>query len=788
MPSDTVRSAGLPAWPWSPARPAQTQTRMVDSMQARLSVLAAASILPLLFLFVGVAYLDYRTARMREGNHELDVVHSIAVTVERELHDATLNLQSLALSSKLENGDMAGFRGRAVRFVSTMPKGSAVLLLDRSGRHILSTLDAPEEAAPGLAAEVARQTVARVFATGQPVISNLAPQAPGGALIVTADMPVRIGGRIAYDLSLVLPAVRFSEILQQQKLAPGLVVAVLDASFRVVARVPNPGGFVGRSAHPSLLAALSARGEGVAETVSLDGTTLMSAFVHTQPSGWSVALGVPEADLRASLLQSLRLAIGAGGLGLLFSLATGYAMAQRVLRPMRALTRYATEPAAPAASFGLLELDEVAAALRDSARRRQEAMDQLQAANVQLESLNGQLEARVLQETASRLEAERRLAQAQRLEALGQLAGGIAHDFNNVLQAIDGGLSLIHRRAADPDAVRRLSRMAAEAAARGASVTGRLLTFARRRELAGEVIDPGPLLRSMREILAHTLAADIEVRVDAPAGLPCLLADKAQLETVLINLAINARDAMPQGGVVMLSATAEAVPPTSPHPLGLAAGAYVRLRIVDDGSGMSPDVLSRASEPFFTTKAPGKGTGLGLAMARGFAQQSRGAFALESARGLGTSVTLWFPQAECPAQDAPPPDAPEPAKTQLQVLMVDDDGMVREMLAGELEASGFYVTTAADGAAALALIDAGQAADLLITDYSMPGMNGLALIGQVRRRRPGLPALLLTGYVEPGVEAELATLQDRLTVMLHKPIGASELARRAAGFGRWAGT
>ena len=280
-------------------------------------------------------------------------------------------------------------------------------------------------------------------------------------------------------------------------------------------------------------------------------------------------------------------------------------------------------------------------------------------AAARLSALNASLETRVAERTAElraaydrlaeeareREQAEARLAQAQRMEALGQLAGGIAHDFNNVLQAVIGGLRLIQRRSGDAQAVKQLARMTADAAQRGASITGRLLAFARRGALRAEPVPPLPLLEGLHEMLAHTLGVGIAMQIAADQNLPALLADKGQLETVLVNLAVNARDAMPDGGTLLLAAAPEAVLDAKAHPAGLAPGGYLRLSVADTGTGMDAATLARASEPFFTTKPHGQGTGLGLAMARGFAHQSGGGFAIESAPGQGTTVTLWFPEA-----------------------------------------------------------------------------------------------------------------------------------------------
>ncbi|HJS86528.1 MAG TPA: PAS domain-containing protein, partial [Acetobacteraceae bacterium] len=356
----------------------------------------------------------------------------------------------------------------------------------------------------------------------------------------------------------------------------------------------------------------------------------------------------------------------------------------------------------------------------------------------ELRRLTQSLEARVEAEVAAREAAQARAAHAERMQALGQLAGGIAHDLNNVLQAVQGGTMLIERRARDPESTRRLAKMVLEAVARGASITRRLLSFARRGDLRAEPVDVAALFEGLQDILTHALGASVAVRLDVAPGLPKLLADKGQLETALVNLATNARDAMPDGGTLTLAANSVTVDGDAPHPAGLAHGRYVRVCVKDTGTGMNQATLARVMEPFFTTKPHGKGTGLGLPMAQGFAEQSGGALHVESALGRGTTVTLWLPQ----AGDAPPaiarPDLPlreappgAGAGAAGRVLLVDDEAMVRETLAQELEEAGYAVLPAPDAGAALAAMGAGQEqeVDVLVTDLTMPGgMDGLALI------------------------------------------------------------
>jgi len=401
----------------------------------------------------------------------------------------------------------------------------------------------------------------------------------------------------------------------------------------------------------------------------------------------------------------------------------------------------------------------------------------------QFRRLNEELEARVAQEVASREEAQARLAHAQRMEALGQLAGGIAHDFNNVLQAVQGGARLIEQRPGDVERTRRLVGMMAEAAGRGAAITRRLLAFSRRADLRAEPLDAAELLGGLAEVLAHTMGDGIRAAVAVPAGLPPLVADKGQIETVLVNLAANARDAMAGQGTITLGAELVPVAADGPRPpVGLPAGEYLRLSVADTGTGMTPEVLARVTEPFFTTKPHGKGTGLGLAMARGFVEQSGGALHIESAPGAGTTVSLWLPGAGAALQAVVPVPAGGPVGdvARATVLFVDDEPTVREIVAEGLRAAGYDVTAAAGAVEALELFDAGEPVDVLVSDLSMPGVDGLVLVDEVHRRQPGLPAILLTGFATDAAELAMQGAVSGAFSLLRKPIEAQALAERIA--------
>ncbi len=399
----------------------------------------------------------------------------------------------------------------------------------------------------------------------------------------------------------------------------------------------------------------------------------------------------------------------------------------------------------------------------------------LRRTRTELERLNARLEDLVREEVAKREAALRRAAHAERIQALGQLAGGLAHDLANVLQAIISAASLTAQDAGNPDRVRRLSRMMTEAAQRGAAVTRRLLSFSRRADLRAEPIAPGALLDDLGEVLAHTLGGRVQCEIRVPADLPRLIADRSQLETALVNLATNARDAMPDGGIIVFAASAEILLEPLMHLPALAPGRYIRITVTDTGIGMDATTLARVIEPFYTTKPDGSGTGLGLAVVSGFAQQSNGALAIESTPGVGTTVSLWLREAADESRPiivrarAPYQDPTRAAR----VLLVDDDTLVRTALAEQLEQAGYHVTAAASGKDALALLEAGAAPDVLLCDLSMPDMSGLAVIRSAQARNPKLPAVLLTGYL--GDPSALPREGARFA-LLRKPTAMDELA------------
>lgn len=345
--------------------------------------------------------------------------------------------------------------------------------------------------------------------------------------------------------------------------------------------------------------------------------------------------------------------------------------------------------------------------------------------------------------------AREELFQAQKLDAIGQLTGGVAHDFNNLLMVVLNSLELLRRRVPDDEKTGRLIDNAVQGVRRGVTLTQRMLAFARRQALSPVRVDPRALVQGMRDLIEGSIGSTIRIVLDFPEHVPSIMVDANQLELALLNLALNARDAMPDGGELRIAARTATVAPDDAS--RMAAGDYVCLSITDTGSGMSDETLAHAMEPFFTTKGPGKGTGLGLPMVHGLAAQSGGRFVLRSAPGAGTTAELWLPVAgpqAAPAALARSTPGIAPDSPSMVVVAVDDDELVLAGTVAMLEELGHTVLAATSAMQALDLLQASGRVDLVITDHAMPGLTGLELIQRLKRDHPGVATILASGFAE----------------------------------------
>ncbi|MCC8396680.1 response regulator [Paraburkholderia sp. MMS20-SJTR3] len=403
------------------------------------------------------------------------------------------------------------------------------------------------------------------------------------------------------------------------------------------------------------------------------------------------------------------------------------------------------------------------------------------AAQDALEQLNDSLESRIaarthelasandrlMAEIHERAKVQAVLVQSQKMEALGQLTGGIAHDFNNLLNVIMVNAELISRVTSD-ERLRGMAASVKRATERGAKLTGQLLTFSRNSNPDLQALDVVALLQNMRDIIAVSLGSGIRYDTVFERSEMWTRADANQLELAVLNLAINARDAMPGGGTLEIRVSSRDAPDET-----LNAGRYVVIDVIDSGTGIPPAVMSRVFDPFFTTKPVGKGTGLGLSQVYGIARQAGGAARIFSEEGVGTTVQIWLPWRErVAARNEAEADAEANATSDKRVLVVEDDSEVRAMLVESLRMLGYTVTEAADGQAGLSRL-ADDQPDLLMVDFAMPGMNGLEVIAAARKQRADLPVILATGYAD----VDITGAAVKHCTILRKPFQLDELAR-----------
>ncbi|MBS0641174.1 MAG: response regulator [Proteobacteria bacterium] len=385
-----------------------------------------------------------------------------------------------------------------------------------------------------------------------------------------------------------------------------------------------------------------------------------------------------------------------------------------------------------------------------------------------------QMNEELRREMAERSRVEQVLRQTQKMDAVGQLSGGIAHDFNNLLQGLIGSLDLIRRKPDDSQRVRRWADSALQAADRGARLTAQLLAFSRAQQVEAKPVDVSQLVHELRDLLNRTLGPMIDIRFDLNAHAVPVLSDATQMEMAVLNLAINARDAMPQGGSLVVATKLRRVE----DELDLLPGDYVELSVTDSGTGMPAEVAACAFDPFFTTKEVGKGTGLGLSQVYGIARQAGGTAQLESRPGEGTTVRMLLRATEATTDATAAPVAPDPDETahSATVLVVDDDPSVRSYLSEALDSLGYRVVEAPNGSAALDTLEQTKP-DAMLVDFAMPGLNGAEVAKAAQTKLPRLPIIFASGYADTAAIADAACATARV---LRKPFRMDELQRVVA--------
>jgi signal transduction histidine kinase/ActR/RegA family two-component response regulator len=738
-------------------------------IQARLTMLALVTALPLIALasFAILRAVDDQRAQIQSDVRQM--VESLLADVDRQISAIQAELQVLALSPSLQTGDFLAF-DQQMRAALAI-RGTSIVLHDTNAQQLLSTNRPFGEPLPYATNS---EMLDRVVEKGKPQVSDLIIDPVLRRPILTVGVPVFRDGHVAYVLAMGLGPEILSALLQEQNLSPDWTAAIFDRKGLVAARNRDLDQFLGKPGAPILLKNMAGAVESWFPNVTSDGIAVYSTFRRSPITSWTVAIGLPREFVDAPLRQARWVAFGGGAAVLGLSLALAWVAARAIRRPVEALTA-ATEALGSGKPLGPLiggvrELDQVGDALRTTAvalaRSRVQLESMVAERTQELAASNERLRA----EIDAREQAQAALLQAQKMEAMGQLTGGVAHDFNNLLTAVSGSLALLEPRISDEKSL-RLLRTAQRSASRGATLTESLLAFARKQRLDPIPADLNSIILDMSEMLRQSIGASVEIRHALATELWPVLIDIGQIETALLNVTINARDAMPGGGVLLIE-TANISAGSDELPEEVAGEDCVLVSLGDTGTGMSPEVIERAFEPFFTTKEIGKGTGLGLSMVFGVVRQSGGTVHIRSRLREGTTVQIYLPRVSETATAGSGRAMQAQAVKRADILVVDDDPDVRWITGEDLREIGYNVAEADSGRAALTILERDDPCDLMIVDLAMPGLSGIDTVRLARRSRPDLKVLFCSGYADMSrFEGEIGS-----EVLLKKPFKPDTLA------------
>lgn len=745
-----------------------------------LSIVLVAALPPFGFsIFLLLRYAD--TQRTQAESELIDSAEGVARAIEAEFATALATLNVLKQATALDRDDMEAFRRRLA--ATTFDTGRIFALIDMSGRRVISTAPSPREP---LSSEETGTLIAAIRQQS-PYLSDVTRDSGSNEVFAYIGVPVMRDGAIRWALVTFLYGERFRDVILWPGVPDNWIVSIVDSHGTHLRRSHLNEKFAGHSLVPDLVKHMADKKTGVLRTTSLEGITLISTVAYAPFSGFAAAVGLPLEQLEAPVRESLWGVSLAGVLTGTAALVLAFFVARILDRGFLTLHRSARnldrgEAVVDDTHSMIREVNEVVTAMSQVSHNLVERTKALAELTNSLETQVADRTTELVAEMKRREESEVQLAQLQRIEAIGKLTGGIAHDFNNMLAVIISSLELMRRRLSRGDTdVNRLIDSAMKGADNAANLTQRLLAFSRQQALDPQVVDCNKLVAGMSEILYHTIPETIEIETVLAGGLWRTHIDRRGLENAILNLAVNARDAMPEGGKLTIeTANAHLDEGYADDHADVSAGQYVMLAVTDTGVGMSEEVRERVFEPFFTTKGTGQGTGLGLSQVHGFIKQSGGHIMIYSEIGQGTTVKLYLPRLVKDVQereDAPAHGDPIPRSKKRQlVLVAEDEEAVRRGTVSMLEELGYAVLEAESGVEALEKIDSHPEIALLITDVVMPGMNGRQLADEAAKRRPDLRVLFSTGYTRNAI-VHHGTL-DPGVHLINKPFTLGTLARK----------
>ncbi len=701
------------------------------SIRSRLVWLVIAVIAPALAFALYGTYAVYRAQSAQVDQGMKEVSRAVALAVDRELNRYATIVSTLAASPTIIRGDLRTFHERLQQTKHAV--GSSVTIFDPQGTPLADTDYAFGTPLPSLPDFRRCKTAAQIE------VSPSFRDPVSGVQNIAIRRPVMRDGEVVYYLAMEFPVASIGALLAQQALPEKWLGVILDQDHTVVARTREPDKHVGRHASADFVSQLHASSgvDGKVQSVTRDAVPVTTFFSHAPASGWTALIAIPRDDLLASVLAPLGTVVPGILVVLALAIILAIAVGRTITRPLAQL-----DDAASALARGEV-FDPPNTGMNETDRTAQ-VMAQ---ASVTIHHSSQEMARRVNDAVAQAERSHQALLQGQKLEALGNLTAGISHEFNNLLQSMTMGLQLAEMLTSHPRAKRAIEGCQ-RSANRATRLTRHLMTFSRSRTADAEQVDLRLLILGMHELLTGALPNRVTLTLELPEGAWPAVLDPVQCELAILNLAINARDAMPEGGPLVIALHKLTL--VQDNPFGLVPGAYLCVDVEDSGCGMSPDVQAHVFEPFFTTKPVGEGTGLGLAQVYGFARQSGGTVSLQSEVGKGTRVSLLLPRMEHEAAAALEDQqvsvrAGRPAR----VLVVDDDAEVREAMVAMLDELGYQVDEAPSADEALArLADRRQPTiDILLSDVVMPGrLDGVGLAEEVQRLYPTIPIVLATGY------------------------------------------
>jgi len=699
--------------------------------------------LPAMAGFGMLARSTYLHETQAATEHIRDLARSISTLVDGELDERAAIANTLGAARSLREGELDRFYEHARR--ATEGTGNTVLVVDAT-RQILNTRRPFGEALPPRGWLPNPPLV-----SGAPVVTDLLTSKVNGQPVLTVMAAEPGVSPQKYNIGVAFGPQVIQRLVDMQKLPPDAIVSVLDSRFQTIARSKDPQKWLGtRAASATVAAASNGLLDQQFESMTHEGEPTVAFVARSARYGWTVGVGLPRSALNKPAIRVTMQAFIAAGILAMISLALALYFARQIGDPVLALSDAAAElgrDRVPAPlRTGLFEADQVGAALHDAGVRSARATEQL--------------ESRVAEAIRQTQEAQTRLLDGQKHEAIGRLTGGLAHDLNNFLQTMSTGLQVLDRLVKE-DNGRRVIEASMRALDKAATLVRQMLAFGRMQPLKPQPIDLHDFVLRCEDLMGRAVGGKVRLTADIEPGLPPLMADPTQFELALLNLVFNARDAMPDGGTVMIrgrmaSATqASALPP----------GRYLAVDVVDTGGGMDAEVLQRVFEPYFTTKAVGVGSGLGLPQVRAFAVHSGGAATISSERGVGTTVSLLLPVSADPVRARDAAAAPPAEFMPLRVLFVEDDLLVSSVVVPALRAAGHTVRHCLTGDAAARALQDGGLFDIVFTDVVMPGtMSGLDLAAWCQANIPALAVVVATGYTTQHIDAGVKVLSKPYSI------------------------